>query len=185
MVASILLALKLILILAAIVLGIHVMKSAVIFLLSLIVGNSLATLFINKITFFGTIVHELSHAIMAILTGAKVKGIDLFNIVPQENALGTTYVAFSKNIFLQSIQRVAVAIAPIIGGFVVIYLLNMIPIDKKWVLYLVRYLQISVLLHISISTTDIKVGAAGLPVVFILLVAVIIVLIKLGLIKGV
>lgn len=182
MTTSIVLALKIVVGLVLLVIGVEFIRSLIIYILSAVVGLSLAALIINKITFFGTIVHELSHALMAVLTGAKVKGINLFYLIPRSDALGTTYVVFSKNALLQSIQRVFVAIAPIIGGITVIYLLNTLPLDKKWMLYLIRYLQISVLLHLSISKTDMRVGVSGLPIVFILIVLIIAILIKFGLI---
>lgn len=180
---SIMLALKYILILAGGVLGVRLVKELIVFVMSILFGSVMAVTIVNKLTFFGVMVHELSHAAFAILTGAKVVGIDLFHLIPKDGALGTATIAFSNNFILESIQRVFVAVAPIFGGILVIYLMNYIPMDKKWVMILVRYLQFSVLMHTSISLTDIKVGIVGIPIVFILLVVIITALIKFGIIK--
>ena len=73
---------------------------------------------INYITFVGVMHHELSHALLAFLSGAKVTEIKLFRIHHNDGALG--YVAYAPrgNFILQSIQKVVTSIAPIICGFI-------------------------------------------------------------------
>jgi hypothetical protein len=45
-----------------------------------VTGESFGCLFVNYLTFPGVILHELSHALMAMVTGAKVTHIRFFAV---------------------------------------------------------------------------------------------------------
>lgn len=128
---------------------------------------------INYITFVGVMHHELSHALLAFLSGAKVTEIKLFRIHHNDGALG--YVAYAPrgNFVLQSIQKVVTSIAPIICGFISCSLLFLYvqPLTMGNIGYtiLFYYVFISIILHMSLSKQDIKVMKGGLLVVVALM----------------
>lgn len=128
---------------------------------------------INYITFVGVMHHELSHALLAFLSGAKVTEIKLFRIHHNDGALG--YVAYAPrgNFILQSIQKVVTSIAPIICGFISCSLLFLYvqPLTTGNIGYtiLFYYVFISIILHMSLSKQDIKVMKGGLLVVVALM----------------
>ena len=65
----------------------------------------------------GTIVHEMSHYLACLLTGVRVRQVRLFS--PQENgAVG--WVVHER---VDPVRRNVIALAPFLGGAVVIYLL--------------------------------------------------------------
>lgn len=99
-------------------------------------GTKLASLYNCEITFIGVIHHELSHAILALFTGAHVQKICLYRIPwtrkkkkeeMDENCLG--YVTYScRGIFpLPQIQNLLTGIAPIALGTVSTFFLRQIP----------------------------------------------------------
>ncbi|MDE7422138.1 MAG: M50 family metallopeptidase [Lachnospiraceae bacterium] len=135
--------------------------------------NPLGANLINYITFVGVMHHELSHALLAFLSGAKVTEIKLFRIHHKDGALG--YVAYAPrgNFILQSIQKVATSIAPIICGFISSYLLWLyvrpVAMENIWSICLFYYVLVSIILHMSLSKQDIKVMKGGLLVVIALM----------------
>lgn len=135
--------------------------------------NPLGANLINYITFVGVMHHELSHALLAFLSGAKVTDIKLFRIHHNDGALG--YVAYAPrgNFILQSIQKVVTSIAPIICGCISSSLLwfyvRPMVLENIWSICLFYYVLVSIILHMSLSKQDIKVMKGGLLVVFILM----------------
>lgn len=49
--------------------------------LSEIIGYTLTNIIVNRLTFVGTMIHEISHALIATITGAKVTKIDRKSVV--------------------------------------------------------------------------------------------------------
>lgn len=135
--------------------------------------NPLGANLINYVTFVGVMHHELSHALLAFLTGAKVTKIKLFRIHHKDGALGYVAYATRGNFILQSIQKVATSIAPIICGFISSYLLWLyvrpVATENIWSLRLFYYVLVSIILHMSLSKQDIKVMKGGLLVVITLM----------------
>lgn len=135
-----------------------------------IVGCKLASIIGNYLTFAGTIHHELSHALFAFCTGAKVRKIDLFK--PNGYTLGKVVFSTRGNAILQSIQLTMSAVAPMILGCVSEYLLikyvttNHPSGVKGFIIY---YLIISILLHMTMSRADIENALKGLPICVILI----------------
>lgn len=136
--------------------------------------NPLGANLIIYITFVGVMHHELSHALLAFLSGAKVTEIKLFRIHHKDGALG--YVAYAPrgNFILQSIQKVATSIAPIICGFISSNLLWLyvrpVAMENIWSICLFYYVLVSIILHMSLSKQDIKVMKGGLLVVIALMI---------------
>lgn len=150
-------------------------------------GTKLASLYNCEITFIGVIHHELSHAILALFTGAHVQKICLYRIPwtrkkkkeeMDENCLG--YVTYScRGIFpLPQIQNLLTGIAPIALGtastfFCGRFLLNSWKTGSWAALfttpwnYLVLYLMVSIAHHACPSGQDLKNARVGLVIVFI------------------
>ena len=86
--------------------------------LSLFVGVNGAYLVVNYLSFIGTIHHELSHAIVAFLTGAKIVNIKLYN--SEGNTLGSVSYYTRGNIVFKSLQSTLGAVAPMFCGYITI-----------------------------------------------------------------
>ncbi len=122
--------------------------------LAVIIGTVPAFIIRNYLTYPGTVHHELSHALLALLTGAKVKKIVLF---PKGNALGSVELETRGNIFFRSLQLSLSAIAPVFLGAVSLFLMwrFLLPdLHKLWQYILFWYFFISILFHMSMSGAD-------------------------------
>lgn len=77
---------------------------------------SAARVYDTKITFIGVIHHELSHLLLAILTGAKVEDVQLFSVFQKDKLLG--YVSYRPRgpALLRGIQKILISIAPTVLG---------------------------------------------------------------------
>lgn len=150
-------------------------------------GPKIANFYNCEITFIGVIHHELSHAILALLTGARIEKICLYRFPwtrkrqreeMDESCLG--YVMYScRGIFpIPQIQNLLSGIAPIILGTVSTffcgrYLLYSWQIGSWTALftnpwnYLILYLMVSIAHHACPSGQDMKNARVGLVIVFI------------------
>jgi hypothetical protein len=134
-------------------------------ILSNIFGTKIAYVILNFITFVGTIHHELSHALFAFITGAKIVKINAFK--PSGDTLGNVVFTPRGNKIMQAIQMTLSTIAPIITGICSIYLLysKVLTIcTKPYQLFIIYYLIFSILLHMSMSKQDIKCAMKGLSI---------------------
>ena len=134
-------------------------------------GANFADFFLNKFTFIGVVHHELSHALFAILTGAKVVEIHLFKI--EEDSLGKM-VYISRGIFLtRCIQDFLTAIAPTVcGGISIFCMIYFIPFNAVWQYIVFGFLILCIFIHMEMSIQDIKVGAKGIPILLIIIFCV-------------
>ncbi|MDO4167970.1 MAG: hypothetical protein Q4D32_11265, partial [Eubacteriales bacterium] len=66
-------------------------------------GSRITYILFNRIAFVGVFHHERSHALLATITGAKVKKIVFFH--PQGDRLGYVEYSTRGNIILRSIQN--------------------------------------------------------------------------------
>ena len=126
---------------------------------------------INYLTFPGVVHHELSHALFAFLTGAKVTEIKLFRIHHKDGRLGYVSYAPRGNFIMMSIQKVLSSVAPIVMGFISCSLLYLYARpaleDSLWQTALLYYGLVSIILHMSLSKQDIKVMKSGILVVIL------------------
>ena len=65
-------------------------------------GVSVAWFVMNILTFVGTIHHELSHALYALITGAKVTNVEVFK--PKDDRLGCVEFIPRGNWFTKALQ---------------------------------------------------------------------------------
>lgn len=134
--------------------------------------NPLGANLINYVTFIGVVHHELSHALLAFLTGAKVTEVKLFRINHKDGRLGYVSYAPRGNFIMMSIQKVFASVAPILMGFVTCGFLYMyvLPMAEAsiWGICLFYYVFLSIILHMSLSKQDIQVMKGGIIVVILL-----------------
>ena len=131
-------------------------------------GVSTALFIMNYLTFLGTVHHECSHALYALITGAKVEKIDLFK--PEGNRLGCVQLT-PRGIWLtKALQLTFSAIAPTVQGFISINLLVylFLFVSPIWLKILIGYLMFSIFIHMNMSGADMKAAVKGLPIVAIL-----------------
>lgn len=151
-----------------IITAITLVKRTVLEIIKYIFGYKGAYWIETKFTFIGVILHEMAHALMAVITGAKVVKVNLFNITPRGRELGSVDVACCGPSWLKSIQKVLIGMAPIISGFALLYLLNDIEVDGALKIIGLIYLKFSIAFHMDMSAEDRSVFMSGVPLLFIM-----------------
>lgn len=135
-----------------------------------ILGISVTNFLLTKLTFIGVIHHELSHAFVAFITGAKIKKIELFTMFHKDR-LGSVQFVPRGPFLLQSIQVVLTSIAPMIFGLISLYYLSNVGIGSNIGLFIfIWYTRLSILIHTTMSSQDVKICFKGLPVVIFILI---------------
>lgn len=132
-------------------------------------GVSTALFIMNGLTFVGTIHHELSHALYALITGAKVTKVEVFK--PQGDRLGCVEFLPRGNWFTKALQMTLSGIAPTVQGFITLCLLVLLFIHMPailWLRILLGYVMFSIFIHMTMSSADIKAAIKGLPIVMVL-----------------
>ena len=138
-------------------------------ILATLLGGRTAYVFLNYLTWPGTVHHEFSHALLAFITGAKVKRISL---IPHGQALGQVEYSSRGGRVLQALQMSLSSTAPILCGMVTeaLLILRVYPIcDVWWKYVLFVYLVVSIFLHMTLSREDlINLWNGIIPTVFVL-----------------
>ena len=135
-------------------------------------------LFFNYLTFPGVVYHELSHALVAIITGAKVDSVTLFEV--EDDHLGEVIYYPRGNFIFQSIQIALTSCAPVITGIVGLYFgLTYLASHtlKIPLMILFIYLLLCVFMHMTMSNEDLVQYLKGIWVFF---VAFFIISVKMG-----
>ena len=126
--------------------------------------------FSNYFLFAGVVIHELSHALFAFVTGAKITEIALFK--PEGNSLGHVAIQARGDAFMRSLQRSFSACAPVVTGSILLLIavfrvFPAITTVAQWTV--VIYLFISILFHMNMSSADLKCYFKGAGPVLLLL----------------
>lgn len=113
--------------------------------------------FSNYVLFFGVVVHELSHALFALITGAKITKIALFK--PDNGSLGHVEFQTRGDAFLRALQLSVSACAPVVVGSILLTVLIFrifpaLSTTIQWILTI--YASVSVLFHMNMSKADLK-----------------------------
>lgn len=138
-------------------------------------------------TCVGTVVHELSHALMCIIFNHKINKISLFS--PQaDGVLGFVEHSYDRQNLYQRIGCFFIGVAPLVGGIVSIYFLSLLLLpenicykfsqgynpfllfelicDPSFYLniksYIWLYLMFSIMLHTTLSPADLEGSKVGL-----------------------
>ena len=127
-------------------------------ILGRIFGRNFAVNFHNYITFPGLFMHETAHALMALVTGAKITEYHLFD--RGGDSLGHVSYRNRGPRLLHALQDCATACAPVLAGLVLGYftLRAIFVLDYPlWADILLWYLFLSILTHASMSGADLKI----------------------------
>ena len=163
---------------AIIVVGymIQLLGEAIATLFGIVVDPWLAHGLINYLTIPGVVLHELSHAFFAYVTGAKV--IEVAPFKKDQNSLGHVYFRNRGNKLVVALQNIFISSAPLLIGTIVVYgcycALFVLPASLLWLKIVVAYIGVSMFFHMTMSVADIKVYVKGIPlfmcIIFILAV---------------
>lgn len=130
--------------------------------------------FSNYVLFIGVVIHELSHALFALISGAKIVEIALFK--PEGDMNGHVTIQTRGNAFIRAFQNSFSACAPVVVGSILLLLLiasKVFPtLTVAWQWALVIYLFISILFHMNMSSADLKCYFKGTIQVLILLLPI-------------
>ena len=126
---------------------------------------------IEYLTIIGVIHHELSHTIIAFITGAKIKNVSLYKIDHSNGNLGGVLFVPRGNKVIQSIQIVLTSIAPVCIGFITLWIMftRVNPGLDGLALCIAGYMEFSILCHMSLSEQDINNIKSELPVLIVIL----------------
>ena len=131
-------------------------------------GNKFSALVDSKITFIGVLHHEISHALVAFILGAKIVNCKLYEV--KSKTLGHVDIIPRGGIVLESIQNV---ICGILSNYALyhFFLSGLDKVEIKSFLAILLMVQISY--HMSISKQDLLVALKGLPILWIVAVIII------------
>ncbi|MBR3575037.1 MAG: hypothetical protein IKN97_07705 [Lachnospiraceae bacterium] len=123
----------------------------------------------NYLTIPGVMWHELSHALFAFVTLAKVNKIELFK--PRNGSLGRVNFTPRGPYLLRCLQLSLASCAPVITGMLAVFgymhLIGSYSFSLP-VHILLGYLIICIVLHMTMSGADLKLYFKGILVFFIL-----------------
>ncbi|SEF80036.1 hypothetical protein SAMN04487934_103200 [Eubacterium ruminantium] len=144
---------------------------AIAFILSLFVDPWLVQAIINFLFFPGVILHELSHAFLAVITGAKVTEVALFK--KEGESLGHVYFKNRGNRVIVSLQYIFISAAPMFCGALIVWgcwaWILILPKALLWLKILLGYIGASMFFHMTMSSADIKIYIRGIPIFMALL----------------
>ena len=146
-------------------------------LISGFIGDEATYFVLNNLSFVGTVHHEIAHAIVAFLTGAKIIDIVLYN--PDEHTLGSVSYYVRGNMIFRSLQCTLASSAPVFCGYITLSLIMKYcyPLAVvNWQKGVLIYIMVSIFIHMTMSDQDIKVAMKGLPVCLIIIFVVVFVL---------
>ena len=127
------------------------------------IHRDFAYFFVNFLTFPGTFVHELSHLSLAVLTGAQVREVCLFE--NNNGRLGHISYRARGPWFIQAAQHSLIAVAPTAVGFALGFILLRIIFAgglSLWANLGLWYLVISLIDHSTMSDADLKLYFKGI-----------------------
>ncbi len=127
-------------------------------------GPKAAFAIMNYLTFPGVMAHELSHALVARVTGCRINEVKLFR--PSGDALGYVRFTCQGKPSRMAFQAAASSCAPVFMGFVTISLLSALAarFSGYWHVGLLAYhAAFSTACHMTMSRQDLKSYRKGVP----------------------
>ena len=121
------------------------------------INYDFAYFFVNFLTFPGTFVHEMAHLCFAVITGAEVHEICMFE--NEDGRLGHISYSVRGPWFMRAVQHSLTAVAPTIVGLVLgVVLLRVIFAGglSLWASIGLWYLVISLVDHSTMSDADLE-----------------------------
>lgn len=135
-------------------------------------GGKIAMFLDSKLMFLGVLHHELSHALLVVLTGGRLKKVCLFKLNTKDGRLGyVEYVGRGSKLY-RLVQKGLVSIAPTLLGTLsllgLFHLLNQNFTYLDWEFYGILLLICHIACHIAMSPQDWKLSLPALPFLFLL-----------------
>lgn len=131
--------------------------------MSFVTGRRVARFVIDRVMFAGTVFHELSHALFAKISGAKVTKIRCF-VLFSKDTLGYVNFVTQGSQVSQAIQSCLTSCAPVLTAFVTVPLFVWLALTYSggflWNLVF-GYCAISILCHASMSSADLDLYKKG------------------------
>ena len=177
-VAAVLDVLCVVLVVVAVMLLSRVLEAVAKGVISLFVGSGGASVVEGYLTYPGVVFHELSHALFALVSGARVTGISLRRRPSADGrgwVLGSVTFVPRGNRVLQSFQLAFTGAAPLVTGMAAMYLMLRYAFPactETWQELVWGYLFLCVLLHTELSRADLRRILEGLPIVLLVLFAI-------------
>lgn len=140
-------------------------------------GRGIARFILNRVMFMGVVFHELSHALLAILTGAHVTKISCFVLFSKDKLGYVNFETYGGKI-KQAIQRCLVSCAPVLTGFITIPIFALAVLNPGyaiWAKLIFGYIAISILCHMSMSKADLDLYAKGSLFAYPVLIGIVLV----------
>jgi len=152
---------------------IHFIEIAIYKLMIRLTSPVIAYFTVNWLTFPGVMHHELSHALFAFITGARITEFKLFSPNKTTGELGHVNFAPRGAFFIKALQMSLASTAPVIMGtlssiLIINYLSSNADALPLYMVILFVYLLISIIFHASMSYADIKVMFKGIWVIAII-----------------
>lgn len=119
------------------------------------INRDFAYFFVNFVTFPGTFIHEMAHLCFAVITGAEVHEICMFE--SGEGHIGHISYRSRGPWFIQAVQHALTAVAPTLVGFVLGFVLLRVIWaggHSIWANIGLWYLVISLIDHSTMSDAD-------------------------------
>lgn len=159
---------------------INLVGEALATIIGLFLAPSVASAIVNYLMFPGVMLHELAHALFALLTGAKVTEVALFK--KEGDSLGHVNFHNRGNIFVVALQNIFTSSAPMFVGAAVVYacfyFVGHLSHSLLWLKILLGYIGVSMFFHMTMSPEDIRVYVKGIPL-FIVIVFVVTLILRL------
>ena len=149
---------------------IYLINTALYRILSKITSEKTAMIIVNWLTVPGVVHHELSHAALAVITGAHITEFRPFWLDRSNGSLGHVNFVARGPLAVRCLQYTLISTAPVLLGsstvlFATISIRTSLTPAMKFFLY---YMAFSVFIHASMSFADVKVMLRGIWVLYVI-----------------
>ena len=144
---------------------IYLLNRLIYAILKKLTSTNIAIFIVNWLTVPGVIHHELSHALVALFSGAEITEFRPFWPDKETGSLGHVNFIARGAFLLRAFQMPFVSAAPVIMGTVSTILLTAYlkqGVPSAWLIPLTFYLIFSIVIHASMSIDDVKVMLRGI-----------------------
>lgn len=136
------------------------------------VSLNLAKFIDTRLTFIGVIHHELSHALLAFISGAKIVKVTLFKIDNKNRSLGEVVYRTRGHWIIRKIQSGLAGIAPVICASITLVLIyNYILLENSYgglIFWVGVVLMSQIGYHMTLSRADLKASKTGIPILILI-----------------
>ena len=151
-------------------LSIYLVNTLLYRVISKLTSEKAAMIIVNWLTVPGVIHHELSHAALAVITGAHITEFRPFWPNRNNGSLGHVNFTAQGPLLTRCIQYTFISTAPVLLGTVSTVLLFLfsqraaLPLHTVIIIF---YITFSIIIHASMSLADVKVMLRGIWVLYL------------------